>query len=254
VILEQVAQIREAVTRAAGPMSGTLRLGVIPTLPTLVARILPVLRGRYPDLRLLVREEPTQDLLPQLSSGNLDAAIIATPVDRQVFEVRRLFSEDFMAVLPADHRLAERPEIDVNDLNSEALLLLDDGHCMRKKVLEITGIAPPASREEARATSIATLRQMVAMSVGCTLLPALSAKADRPDPIDELLAVRPLARPVPSREIEMVWRRGFGRRETAERLADLVIAVMSLPAKPSTPKARFSEAPGRPRRLAAVKV
>jgi LysR family hydrogen peroxide-inducible transcriptional activator len=218
-----------------------------------MARILPALRSQYPDLRLIVREEPTCNLLTQLSSGDLDAAIVATPIDRHAFEVRRLFSEDFLAVVPADHRLAARPEIDLGDLKAETLLLLDDGHCMRQKVLEITGIASLPCREEARATSIATLRQMVAMSVGCTLLPALSAQGDRHDPIEELLAVRPLARPAPSREIGMVWRRGCGRRETAERLADLVIAVMRNPATPSTPKSRIRDALGSPRRLAAVK-
>jgi LysR family hydrogen peroxide-inducible transcriptional activator len=252
VILEQVAQIREAVRRASGPMTGTLRLGLLPTLPNLMAHILPSLRHRYPELRLLVREEPTRNLLPQLSAGDLDAAIVATPIDRQDFETRRLFSEDFVAVVPADHRLAARPEIDVSELKSETLLLLDDGHCMRQKVLEITGVASLPCREEARATSIATLRHMVAMSVGCTLLPALSAQSDRHDPMDELLAVRPLARPAPSREIEMVWRRGCGRRETAEKLADLVVAVMNHTATPSTPKTRITDAPGTARRLAAV--
>lgn len=253
VILEQVTQIRETVRRAAGPMCGNFRLGVLPTLPTLVARILPALHSKYAELRLLVREEPARSLLPQLSSGDLDAAIVATPVDRQTYERRRLFSEEFLAVLPADHPLAARAHVDLGDLKADTLLLMDDGHCMRQKVLELTGLASLPCREEARATSIAGLRQMVALSVGCTLLPALSVESDRRDAVDALIAVRPLARPIPCREIEMVWRRGCGRRESAERLADLIVAVMNDAPTARLPKSRDMDAPAGPRRLTAVK-
>jgi len=173
-IVEESERIRELARHAQDPMARTVHLGVIPTLgPYYLPHALTLVHRKYPGLRLLLREEMTQHILERLNAGTLDAGLLALPVADDGLRVEPLFYEPFFAALPAGHPLAKRDVLKVNDIMAEKLLLLDEGHCLRDQALDVCG-GGSRGREEVRATSLETLRQMVGLGLGLTLLPALA--------------------------------------------------------------------------------
>ncbi|HUO81276.1 MAG TPA: LysR substrate-binding domain-containing protein [Gammaproteobacteria bacterium] len=223
-VLGEVDQIVETARYAQDSMVGRLRIGLIPTLgPYLLPHVLGELRGRYPRLQLLLAERQTDVLLAELGDGTLDAAVLALPVDVDGLEVRALFTEHFLVAMPPDHRLAARAALDVEDLDGEELLLLEDGHCLRDQALEVCSRVVTRERQDFRATSLETLRQMVAAGGGITLLPALAVE----NPVHNTrLAVRPFRAPAPARSIGAVWRTSSPRRATLDTVAGVIAAVM----------------------------
>ena len=205
IMLEEEQRIRNLVTAQQDPMTQTVRLGAILTLGAYyLPDALHTLRRVHPKLRLLLREDLTENLLQQLHNGKLDAALIATPVNEATINILPLFIEPFFAALPAAHALAQRKTISLDQLSAEKLLLLDEGHCLRDQALAVCGWQN--SNEEIRATSLETLRQMVGMGVGVTLLPALAAHSLNPQ-MRKAVAIRPLKAPGASRTIALVWRK-----------------------------------------------
>lgn len=205
-ILLEEQKIRELVTGNRDPMSRTVRLGAIMTLGAYyLPHALVTLQKQYPKLRLLLRENLTGYLLQNIHDGQLDAALIAIPVQDSQLEIVPLFTEPFVAALPPGHHLTKRKTVALADLAAEKLLLLEEGHCLRDQALEVCGLNN-LSGEEVRATSLETLRQMVGLGIGSTLLPALAASAHtgetRP-PVE----MRPLKSPGASRTIALVWRK-----------------------------------------------
>ena len=204
-LLNDVEQIRTAARRSSNPAEGTLRLGIFPTLaPYLLPHVIPQFRAQYPKLHLQLSEEKTEDLLRNLQHGLLDAALLALPIHQEGFEVEILFKEPFVVALPAQHRLASKSKLGLQDLNGSELLLLEEGHCLREQALEVCALAGAHERVDFHATSMETLRQMVAAEVGITLMPMLSVKP--PIARTENLAIRPFAGTAPSRTIALVWR------------------------------------------------
>lgn len=227
-IVEESERIRELARHAQDPMTRTIHLGVIPTLgPYYLPHALTLVHRKHPGLRLLLREELTPQILEHLLAGKLDAGLLALPVTDDSLRVEPLFYEPFFAALPAGHALARNRAIKVTDIMQEKLLLLDEGHCLREQALEVCG-SSSRGREEIRATSLETLRQMVGMGLGVTLLPALSVTAG-PRQNKKAVAIRPFKKPVPGRTIGLVWRRRAPFPETFERLAATLKA--SLPAE-----------------------
>jgi LysR family hydrogen peroxide-inducible transcriptional activator len=205
-ILREVDDITAVAKRAADPESATVRMGFFPTLaPYLLPHVVPALHDRFPKLELLLSEDKTEVLLDQLRDGRLDAAGIALPVRDDGLHVEPLFVEEFVLAVPADHPLArsEGP-ISTDVLAHERVLLLEEGHCLRDQALEVCQLAGAAERRDFRATSLETLRQMVAAGVGITLLPELAVRP----PVVSSPAVRLLhfAPPAPSRRIALCWR------------------------------------------------
>jgi LysR family hydrogen peroxide-inducible transcriptional activator len=226
-IVEESDRIRELAKHAQDPMTRTLHLGVIPTLgPYYLPHALTLVHRKHPGLRLLLREEMTPQILEHLNDGRLDAGLLALPVNDDSLRVEPLFYEPFHAALPAGHALAKRDMLKVADIMGEKLLLLDEGHCLRDQALDVCG-AGSAGREEVRATSLETLRQMVGMGLGLTLLPALAVDAG-PRVSKKAVEIRPFKSPSPGRTIGLVWRRRAPFPETFERLAATLKA--SLPA------------------------
>lgn len=223
-VLEEIDQIIEIARYAQDPMVGRLRIGLIPTLgPYLLPHILSELRGRYPRLQLLLAERQTDPLLADVRSGKLDAGILALPIDADGLEVQPLFAEPFLVALPPGHRLAKHDALSVEDLDGEELLLLEDGHCLRDQALEVCGRVGAHERQDFRATSLETLRQMVAAGVGVTLLPALAVETAVPN---TRLAVRAFKKPAPSRSIGAVWRKSSARKPTLETVAGVIKEIM----------------------------
>jgi LysR family transcriptional regulator, hydrogen peroxide-inducible genes activator len=218
-----VAQIKELARRDHDPMNGPLRLGVIPTLgPYLIPHLLPELRDRFPELHLFLREDLTSHLLERLRQGRLDALLLALPVRGDDIEVLELFHETFFVALPVGHRLAAKRRLTERDIAGENVLLLEEGHCMRDQALALCGAHASDQREELKATSIETLRQMVAAGVGCTLLPLLASLPGAGSVGDELVQIRPFVAPEPKRTIGLVWRRNYPRESTVRTLGALI--------------------------------
>lgn len=200
-IVEEAARIREMASFASDPMDRRVHLGVIPTLgPYYLPHVLTRVRTTHPKLKLLLREEMTPHLLAHLGEGKLDAGLLALPINDPNLEVVPLFVEPFLAAVPADHPLASEKAIHLDDLVQAGLLLLEEGHCLRDQALDACHLHGLKS-EEIRATSLETLRQMVAMGLGVTLIPAL-AGFNNPQ-----VALRPVAEGAAARRVGMVWRR-----------------------------------------------
>lgn len=227
-VVEEADRIRELAKHVQDPMARTLHLGVIPTLgPYYLPHALTLVHRKHPGLRLLLREEMTPQILEHLADGKLDAGLLALPVTDDALRVEPLFHEPFFAALPASHELAKRKELKATDIMGEKLLLLDEGHCLRDQALDVCGTRQD-QREEVRATSLETLRQMVGMGLGLTLLPALAVDAG-PRIGRKAIEIRPFKSPPPGRVIGLAWRRRAPFPETFEQLAATLKA--SLPAE-----------------------
>ena len=187
------------------PFRSSWRLGLIPTVaPYLLPEILPGLQRAHPDLCLLLREERTPVLVRELQAGALEAAILAEVPDLGDLVRAPLAEDPFLLAAPRDHPLARKRRIALKDLDQAPLLLLEDGHCLRGQALAFC--AKSGAREaDFRASSLATLMQMVAGGRGLTLLPALCAPLERSR---AELVLRPFAPPVPGRQLVLAWRGG----------------------------------------------
>jgi len=193
-------------------MTGTWRLGVIPTLaPYLLPWLVPLLREAFPRLALVFREMKTADVLAELAQRRLDCGLLALPVSVEGLAIEPLFDEPFLLLAPRGHALAAKKRVRESDLLGERVLLLDEGHCLREQALSVcarAGALDATGDGDFRATSIETLRHMVAGGMGLTLLPALALRngRERGD-----VAVVPFAEPAPSRSMALVFRANHPR-------------------------------------------
>jgi LysR family transcriptional regulator, hydrogen peroxide-inducible genes activator len=217
-ILRDGEDLVEAARAESEPLSGTLRMGVVPTIgPFLLPNILPRLRRIYPALRLYLVEDLTARLVEELHAGRLDIVLLALPYDCGNVEVRTLFQDPFKVALPHGHLLAGGKTVDLEQLRHTGLLLLKEGHCLRDQALAACGLADRKEIEPVEATSLHTLVQMVDNGLGATLLPQLAI--DGGILSGTTLAVLPTAGQQPSREIGLIWRRGTGRQREFDLLA-----------------------------------
>lgn len=220
-VLAEVEQMKEAARRSRDPEAGSLRLGVFPTLgPYLLPHVVPQLRERFPQLALLLVEEKSDVLLERLRAGRLDAALLALPIDDDQLHAHFLFEEPFVLAAPAQHPLAQVQVLTMDALSDETLLLLEDGHCLRDQALDVCRLSGAQEKSGFRATSLETLRQMVAAGAGVTLLPALSVHAPVAQPRNIRLV--PFRDPPPSRRIALVWRKSSAMDGFLRRLADAI--------------------------------
>ena len=235
-ILDEVSELKESARRTKDPEAGSVRLGLFPTLgPYLLPHVIPQIRARFPRLELLLVEEKTEVILRQLREGKLDAGVLALPLHDDSLHCEMLFDEPFLLAVPVSNALAKRDAIRLKDLASESLLLLEDGHCMRDQALDVCELAGAGERTGFRATSLETLRQMVAANVGITLLPALAVQP--PVPRSESIRLIPFKAPSPHRQIAMVWRKSSAMGEFLEKLAAVLRAApKALLAKPLSVK------------------
>lgn len=202
--LSALAAVAETAAAARDPLSGPLRLGVIPTIgPFLLPRLMPALRRAFPRLQLWLREDLTDRLADDLSAGRLDLLLLALPAALPEAETLRVAEDPFLAALPEGHRLADEPAVPVSALGSERLLLLEDGHCLRDHTLAACGLHATVSQDSFAATSLHTLVQMVAGGLGVTLLPRLAVEGGVLAGASVLL--KPLDTPQ-TRGLGLAWR------------------------------------------------
>ena len=223
-ILAEVDAMRAIARRSRDPHSGTVRIGIFPTLaPYLLPHVVPRIRQEFPRLTLRLFEEKTEQVLEMLDQGRLDAGLLALPISHEGLHVRELFEEPFLLALPEHHPLCDRQQIQLSDLENQELMLLEDGHCLREQALEVCQLTGAHEQLDFHATSMETLRQMVAANTGITLMPALAVKP--PVAHTDNLVTRPFAKPGPSRKIAMVWRKSTALGDFLEELATLFAAI-----------------------------
>lgn len=204
-LILEADEIVRATQRISEPLSGTVRLGVIPTIsPYLLPSAAPALRKKLPRLRIIWIEEKTDVLVRKLRDGELEGAVVALEANIGDVVQEVIAKDPFMVAAPAGHALAaKKAPVSQAELRGEELLLLDEGHCFRDQALEACSSAR-VREGEFRATSLTTLVQMVAGGAGITLIPALAVDAEARR---ARLHVRPLRGPGAHRTIAMVWRK-----------------------------------------------
>lgn len=228
--LELVARAREALSAlsavaetaqsAREPLTGPLRLGVIPTIgPFLLPRLMPALRAAHPRLRLWLREDLTDRLGEELEAGRLDLLLLALPSGLRGVETQVVAEDPFLVAMPESHRLAGLASLPMGSLATERLLLLEDGHCLREHALAACRLPAARAGEGFSATSLHTLVQMVAGDLGITLLPRLAVQGGVL--AGASLALRPLEEGA-SRTLGLAWR---ARSPRAAEFRGLVGAV-----------------------------
>ncbi len=218
-ILNLAVDLKEQVAAAAEPLTGTFRLGIIPTIAPFMAKsAVPKLKQDYPQLKLYLREEQTARLIEGLRNHELDAAILALPYEAAGIETMSLFGDEFLLIAPKNHPLAQKEKLTVNDLDLSELLLLEDGHCLRDHALNLCS-APGLGQYEISATSLFTLVQMVAGGMGISLIPKIAKDAGLG--LDEVL-VRAFTPKIIGREIGLAWRKGSSRINEARILANIL--------------------------------
>ncbi len=215
-LLRDAEDIMELAMSNREPMTGDIRLGVIPTVgPFLLPRVLPALNDRYPALRLFLEEELTAPLLDWLRLGKIDVALIAMPYDIEGLAFSILFDDEFIFACNRSHPLSQRKEVSVDELREQPLMLLEEGHCLRTHALEACKLRPSQARSKFEASSFHTLVQMVASGIGVTLLPKLAVDAHITNGINIKLV--PLAE-ASRRQIGLVWRQSSLRGREFETL------------------------------------
>jgi LysR family hydrogen peroxide-inducible transcriptional activator len=227
--LEQTAAIKEIAKQNKDPLTGPFRLGIIYTVgPYLLPQLVKTMIEQVPQMPLVLQENFTVRLIELLRQGELDAAIMALPFSEHGLMVQPLYDEPFVVALPKNHAWAKRTDITSQDLKSETMLLLGNGHCFRDQVLEV---CPEMSRFSTTGDGIArtfegssleTIRHMVASGIGITVLPQASV----PDMNvkDGMLRYIPFAKPAPSRRVVIAWRKSFTRGAAIEAVRKAVLS------------------------------
>ncbi|HFQ4930755.1 TPA: DNA-binding transcriptional regulator OxyR [Vibrio vulnificus] len=216
-ILKEVKTFKEMASGQSGAMTGPMHIGFIPTLgPYLLPKIVPQLKERFPELELFLHEAQTQQLVRQLEDGKLDCLVLASVAETEPFKEIEVYNEPLRVAVPCHHEWAALEQLDMLELNGKTVLALGDGHCLRDQALGFCFAAGARDDERFKATSLETLRNMVAAGAGITLLPELSVpKEKQKDGVCYIKAVNP----VPSRTIVVVYRPGSPLRARFEQLA-----------------------------------
>ncbi|WP_338883741.1 MULTISPECIES: DNA-binding transcriptional regulator OxyR [Xenorhabdus] len=223
-ILREVKVLQEMASLQGESMSGPLHIGLIPTIgPYLLPLIIPELHKLFPKLEMYLHEAQTLNLLAQLDSGKLDCAILALVKETEAFIEVPLFEEPMKLAVYEEHKWAGRDKIKMAELSGEKLLMLEDGHCLRDQAMGFCFQAGAKEDTHFRATSLETLRNMVAAGSGITLLPDLSVPNERSrDGVCYLECYEP----EPKRSVILVYRPGSPLRGRYEQLAEAIRTKM----------------------------
>jgi LysR family hydrogen peroxide-inducible transcriptional activator len=227
--LEEAARVKAVAKARADPLRGVFRLGVIHTIaPYLLPDLVAALRKRAPAMPLDIEENMTANLDRMVRAGEIDAAIVALPYEAPGIEVTPLYDEDFRVVVPARHRLARKHAVTTADLDTDELLLLPVGHCLRDQVLDTCqefSRPPPPGRQ---GNSLETLRSMVASGLGITVLPETALTRRYATPLVKSID---FAAPHPQRRVVLAARAGFARVAAVRKIAE-TIRGLDLPVTP----------------------
>ena len=216
IILREVSEIKNIAKNSQDPFSSQFRIGAFPTLaPYFFPKVIGKIHKKFPQLKLYLIEEKTEILLNKLKNGELDSALLASPIMEDDLESKKVFSEEFLLATPRNHPLTKHKKIHKKDLKNQTLMLLDDGHCLQKQALEFCSSISGFESEEFRASSLETLRQMVEIDAGITLIPEIAIKKD--DKISYIKIIH-----APTREIRIYFRKATSNKLLISQISDLI--------------------------------
>jgi LysR family hydrogen peroxide-inducible transcriptional activator len=219
-IVQLTDELKKTARLEKNPYEGELRIGLIPTVaPYLLPHIIPMLNKKFPKLTLLLQEEKTEALLTLLKHGQIDVAIAAIDALKTDFVEMPLYEESFLLAVSPQHKLASQKTVQLKDLENESLLLLTEGHCLRTQALDVCRHIKTAQQKNFQATSLETLRYMVASNVGVTLMPKLAAQKN------DGIIYFPFAKKMPSRTIGMWWRKACAQENLLREMAECVVQI-----------------------------
>jgi LysR family transcriptional regulator, hydrogen peroxide-inducible genes activator len=220
-IIEASDEIVALAQLQSDPLAGRLRVALLPTIgPYLLPLVASRIRKKLPRIDLLLYEYQTGPMLEHLQAGDIDVGILALPVPAEGLVAHNLFDEPFVVAVPEHHALASRHSVKATDLNGETLLLLEDGHCLRDQALDVCARAQLHEKQDFRATSLETLRQMVASGGGITLLPQLASIGAYGNARG--VVTLPFAKPEPVRHIGALWRKTSARGSAIQAVCDII--------------------------------
>lgn len=218
-MLEMGQGILDLTVTLKSGLGGTIRLGTSTTLgPYLMPYVVTDLHGTHPDLRLYIREAAPRDLLRELQDGMHDLILTQLPVNGATLSVARLFREPLAVALPAGHPLAARESLENADLAGQTLLSLSPAYTLHDQMSALCAETGAHLSRDYEGTSLDALRQMVAMEMGLTFLPALYTRSEIEGRAHDVV-VRPFRGRRFSRSIGLVWRANSGASPAYERLA-----------------------------------
>jgi len=216
-------EIKSIAKYESDPFSGTLTIGAFPTLsPYLFPLCAGEMKKKLPNIHFQLVEEKTNLLLEQLQQGKMDCIIVAEPIDKQGYKSVFLFDEPFYLAIHPSHALAEKTLITDSELAEHPLLLLDEGHCLREHALSVCSMIGGAESQQFRATSLETLRQMVAMNEAITLIPKLAIQKN-----DAAILYKPFKNTSFSRRIILLWRETSSRTACFMQLATIISTLIN---------------------------
>ena len=222
-LLNDVRNLIDYAQHAGGILSGTLRLGVIPSIaPYLLPPLLPLLKEKYPSVELYVRETQTQPLTDELVGGKLDVLLLALPLKNQDIETLPVFDDRFLLAVPKAKKLSGRVRATKDMVEGDRLLLLEEGHCLRDQALTYCSLQQVDAVNTFGASSLSTIVEMVSAGFGITLLPEICLGVEGRS--REIKVIR-FVDPEPSRSIGLAWRRSSPRRDDFFALAKLIAAA-----------------------------
>ncbi len=224
-VLAEAKRFRELADSHGSELGGPLHLGLIPTVgPYLLPHVIPGLRQQFPALECYLHEAQTHQIVAQLESGELDCAILALVKESEAFIELPLYDEPMVLAVPAEHEWHNREQVALKELSGHRLLMLADGHCLRDQALGFCFAAGAKEDGHFRATSLETLRNMVAAGAGITLLPQLAVPEAR---CRDGVCYIPCHDPLPSRRIGLIYRPGSPLKGRYEQLASWLSMTMA---------------------------
>ncbi len=230
IVLRDVQDIVDLGKHGQQWLDGTIKLGALPTLgPYFLPHVLPELHQSHPGLKLYVREGMPNALIRSLEDGDLDLLLFPMPIRESDLESTRLFREQLWVVIPSEHPLAAREQIDRADLNGETVLALEPGHRLHEQVAELCREFGADLSHDFEGTSLDTLRLMVGMGMGLSFMPTVYVLSETPK--DALVVARPMKSRPPTRTVGLAWRRHSARGNEYRALASIIRGILrsSLP-------------------------
>lgn len=215
-ILSEVEDMKQIARAAKDEFAGEFRIGAFPTLaPYYFPDIAGKISKKFKDLKLFLVEEKTEKLVEMLKNGEIDAAFLAEPLESEIFDKRFIFEENFLLAVPKESEFSCRKRIEFDELSGVEMMLLEDGHCLRDQALGICEIAKISENKDYRASSLETLRQMVKIGAGMTLIPEIAAIKDR-----NISYVK--IQNAPKRRISLFSRQGYYRKNLIKGICSLL--------------------------------